>query len=491
MPNPAASQRILITGASGYIGNRLLDLLIDTDHDVVSMVRRPDQFKAAYQKEHTVCYGDTTDYDSLVKALKDIDTAFYFVHSLAEGDDFIESEKQSALNFVKAAEHNNVKRIVYLGGLFDDRTPLSLHLQSRKEVGDIIRQSRIHSITFRASIIIGSGSLSYELIRNLTERLPIMITPKWVRELAQPIGIRDVLRYLEDSITLPIGDHMIFEIGGSDRVSYSDIMKEYAKQRGLKRFIIPVPILSPKLSSLWLSLITPIYAQIGKKLIHSITSATVVKTVEHTYEYFPFKPLSISKAISRTLEQEDQDFLKSHWASSYSSSNYHDNWVEDSKGNKLIYTKKIHINLSKEHTFYPIQSIGGKNGWYFASWIWRLRGVIDVVLGGPGSKRGRKHPLYLNQGDFLDWWRVLIINPNQQLRLFAEMKLPGRAWLDFSLHEISSSQTELIISAIFEPKGLIGRLYWYALYPIHFYIFSGLLTKIKYLALQHVSKTAP
>ena len=485
MPNLINSQKILITGASGYIGNRLLDELLDTGHELFSMARRPDQFKAAYPKPHNVRYGDTQDYESLVKALKDIDIAFYLVHSLAENKNFIESEKQSALNFVKAAELNNVKRIIYLGGLFDENTRLSLHLKSRKEVGDIIRQSRIPSITFRASIILGSGSLSYELIRNLTERLPIMITPKWVRKLAQPIGIRDVLTYLKDSISLEINDHMIFEIGGSDRVSYSDIMREYAKQRGLKRIIIPVPILSPKISSLWLSLITPLYAKIGKKLIHSITSATVVKTEEQTYKYFPFKPLSMSESIARTLEQEDKDFLKSHWASSYSSSNYSDSWVEESAGNKLIYTKKIRINLPLSAAFYPIQVIGGKNGWYYADWIWRIRGFIDILFGGPGTRRGRKHPFNLNEGDFLDWWRVLHVNAPEQLRLFAEMKLPGRAWLDFSLKTTSDDVSELCISAIFEPKGLFGRLYWYSLYPIHFFIFSGLLRKIKFLAFKH------
>ncbi|MAQ64177.1 MAG: NAD(P)-dependent oxidoreductase [Actinobacteria bacterium] len=473
---------VLVTGASGYIGSCLLDILLDSPHTVYSMVRRPKQFKKSFARKHSIRYGDTNNYKSLVTALKGIDIAFYFIHSLAEGDDFIESEKLSAINFVKAAEENNVKRIVYLGGLFDDSQKLSLHLQSRNAVGDIIRNSSILSITFRASIIIGAGSLSYELIRNLTERLPIMITPKWVRVKAQPISIKDVLRYLSDSILLPIKQKMIFEIGGSDVVSYSDIMQEYAKQRGLYRIILPVPVLSPKISSLWLSLFTPLYAKIGKKLIQSIKSNTIVKNSDKTHDYFSFKTLNISDSIKFALDQEESDFFKSHWASSYSSSNYQDNWIENTEGNKLIYIKKIIFNVPIIDSFFPIQVIGGKNGWYFANWIWYLRGIVDVFLGGPGAIRGRKHSKNLTEGDFLDWWRVVVFNPPFQLRLYAEMKLPGRAWLDFSLKKLTETQTEVYISAIFEPKGLFGRIYWYSLYPIHFFIFTGLLNKIKILA---------
>ena len=279
MNNP----KILVTGASGYIGGRLVEDLLKLDHNVISMVRRPQQFQDMFPIKHPVRYGNTLEPQSLDDALKDIDIAFYMVHSLAHDDDFQSLERQSAENFVKAAEKNGVKKIVYLGGLFNTHRPLSAHLQSRKEVGDVFRKSRIPSITFRASIILGSGSLSFELIRNLTERLPVMITPKWVRVKAQPIGVTDVLSYLKESVSLTVNEHKIYEIGGVDQVSYSDIMLEYAKQRNLKRLIIPVPVLSPYLSSLWLSIFTPIYSNIGKKLINGIKIPTIVMDQKNIY----------------------------------------------------------------------------------------------------------------------------------------------------------------------------------------------------------------
>ena len=473
------NKKILVTGASGYIGGRLVDDLLKLEYPVISMVRRPDQFKNQFSQKHTIRYGDTLDKKSLDNALKDIDIAFYLVHSLAQGKDFSDLEIQSAKNFVKSAEKNNVKRIIYLGGLFNTHRPLSSHLKSRKEVGDVFRQSSIPSITFRASIILGSGSLSFELIRNLTERLPIMVTPKWVRVKAQPIGITDVLSYLKEAIHLTKSDHQIYEIGGVDQVSYADIMLEYAKQRQLKRLIIPVPVLSPYLSSLWLSVFTPIYANIGKKLINSIKIPTIVTQQQKTFSDFSIKPMTMSAAISKAIEREDSEFRRTHWASSFSSSNHEMDWCEQKRGNKLVYTKKILILKSQNSTFFKIQQIGGKKGWYYANFIWKIRGFIDVLFGGTGYKRGRKDPIKLNEGDFLDWWRVELFTPPVCLRLFAEMKLPGRAWLEFETKKISNNSCELFLSAIFDPSGLIGRIYWYSLYPIHFFIFNGLLKELK------------
>ncbi len=472
-------QRILITGASGYIGGRLLEALNKTEHVVISMVRRPEQFKKNFPLDHEVRYGDTLNQESLIKALKGIDIVYYLVHSLARKKDFSDAEITSANHFIEAAKINNVKKIVYLGGLFNPKSVLSRHLESRKKVGDILRNSEIPCITFRASIILGSGSISYEMIRNLTEKLPIMITPKWVRVKAQPIGVNDVISYLIKAIDLNINKSEIYEIGGQDQVSYSDIMKEYALQKKLTLFIIPVPFLSPYLSSLWLSFVTPLYAKVGMKLIKSIKNATIVNTPQKTNEAFNIHPMSMKKAIKKAIAAEEKNFIRTHWASAYSSSNVQMGWLEKQVGNKLIYTKKISVNTSINNTFNCIKAIGGKNGWYYATFLWKIRGYLDLMLGGPGHKRGRKNSVEINEGDFIDWWRVEQYSPPKLLRLFAEMKLPGRAWLEFELIKTSKDSCDTYISAIFDPSGLFGRIYWYSLYPIHFFMFDGLIKRIK------------
>lgn len=476
--------KVLITGASGYIGGRLLVDLVNRGYDVVSMVRRPNQFQQQVQVRHDIRYGDTYDIDSLHDAFDGIDIVFYLVHSLSQGRDFVSKELISIDNVITVAEQKQVSRIIYLGGLFKEGEVLSAHLDSRKQVGDRIRQSRIPSITFRASIILGSGSISYEMIRHLTERLPIMITPKWVRVRAQPIAISDVIQYLRMAIDVPITDHNydVYEIGGADVVSYKDIMLAYAKLRGLKRLILPLNVLTPTVSSYWVALFSPIYQTICKKLILSMRNSTIVTDIEKTMAVFKVQPMSMIAAIARAIECEEQQFVKTHWASSYSSSNYVNQWLEMVVGNKLIYVKKITVDCNLQDAFHPIQTIGGQNGWYYGSILWQVRGIIDIFLGGPGHKRGRKHPTHLSAGDFLDWWRVEQVNPPHILRLRAEMKLPGRAWLEFELRQVKKNQSAVFVSAIFEPAGMVGRVYWYLLYPVHFFMFNGLLRSIKKIA---------
>ena len=470
---------ILVTGASGYIGGRLLEELLARKLPVAAMIRRPDQFKERFSSVKDVRYGDAGDLDSLITAFEGVETLFYLIHSLSKPEGFSDHEANCARNVVEAAKKVGVKKIIYLGGLFDPTQRLSRHLKSRKNVGNILRASGIPTVTFRASIILGSGSLSFELIRSLTEKLPFMITPKWVRVKAQPIAIADVLSYLLAAIKLDLKKNEVFEIGGSDQVSYVDIMKEYAKQRDLKRFIVPVPVLSPYLSSLWLSLFTPLYASIGKKLICSIYNVSVVNDPKRAQERFNIKPMSMRDAIKRAIIKEDAQFRKTHWASAYSSSNYQNKWLSSQAGNKLVYTKHICIDQSIQNCFKPIQSIGGKNGWYFGQGIWVVRGLFDSLMGGPGLTRGRLHPELLKEGDFVDWWRVEQIKAPHILRLVAEMKVPGRAWLEFELKAVGDTQTHLFLSAIFDPSGFFGRLYWQVLYPVHFYMFSGLLKALK------------
>ena len=328
-------------------------------------------------------------------------------------------------------------------------------------------------------LILGSGSISFELIRNLTERLPLMITPKWVRVKAQPIGIRDVLMYLKEGLSIHHSDHRVYEIGGMDQVSYAEIMKEYAKQRGLKRLIIPVPILTPYISSLWLSIFTPIYSNIGRKLIDGIKIPTIVTQQEKTLSDFSIRPMSMANAIALAIQKDDMHMKRTHWASSFSSSNPNCDKFSSNKKNLLSYSRKVDITKSQHESFQFIQQIGGNNGWYFANYIWKIRGLIDALAGGPGYRRGRRDPKELHEGDFLDWWRVEKFTPPSCLRLAAEMKVPGFAWLEFKIHSEPNQYSTLQLSAYFLPSSWIGSMYWYILYPIHLIIFNGMTRNIK------------
>ncbi len=331
-------------------------------------------------------------------------------------------------------------------------------------------------IEFRASIILGSGSLSFELIRSLVERLPVMITPRWVRVPAQPIAINDVLSYLIAALDLPHFVHSTFEIGGTDQVGYADLMKEYARQRGLKRWLIPVPVLTPRLSSLWLGLVTPVFARIGRKLVESIRHSTVVRDPAALTE-FPIRPVGVRQAIADALRNEDQKLAQTRWPDALSSSGPAPRWFGVQFGPRLIDSRTLTLVASAEDAFTPIRCIGGKRGWYWANWLWRLRGTLDLLVGGVGLRRGRRDPERLRVGDTLDCWHVEAVEPNRLLHLAAEMKLPGRAWLEFEVTEDDGRAT-IRQTAIFDPVGLLGRAYWYTIYPLHQYVFAGMLRGI-------------
>ncbi len=360
----------------------------------------------------------------------------------------------------------------------DPEEKLSDHLKSRLEVGDFLRISGIQVIEFRASIILGSGSLSFEMIRTLVERLPVMIIPRWIRMAAQPIAIEDVLAYLMAAIELKTEKNEIFEIGGANKMSYQGIMKEYARQRGLRRIMIPMPVLTPKLSSLWLGLVTPLYARVGKKLIDSIKHPTVVRD-KRALEVFNIRPKSTKHAISQALCNEEREFAETKWSDALSAAgNVPRDWGGIRFGNRIIDARKVKVNVPPDKAFTPIRRIGGECGWYYANWLWNLRGFLDLLVGGVGVRRGRRDPEQAYIGDAIDFWRVQAYEPNKRLRLLAEMKLPARAWLTFDVEPDRDGGSIIHQTVEYDPIGLWGIAYWYLVYPLHLFIFPGMIRNI-------------
>lgn len=468
---------VLLTGGTGYVGGRMIPLLQGRqDIRLRIMARRPEFQRSRVDGQPEIVSGDVTKPGSLSEALEGVHTAYYLIHSMGSGSDFEDQDREAARNFAHAAREAGVKRIVYLGGLGDESEELSKHLRSRHEVGRVLRESEAQVIEFRASIIIGSGSLSFELIRSLVQKLPVMVCPRWVSTRAQPIAIEDILAYLNAALDHPSGDSQIYEIGGPDEVSYGDLMREYARQRGLKRLMIPVPFLSARLSSLWLGLVTPVYATIGRKLVESLRNPTIVNDLS-AREAFEIQPMSLSAAIDRALSNEDQEFASTRWQDAVSSSRAQTRYGGEQFGSRLVDCRTASVSVPPEDAFRPIQRIGGKQGWYYGNWLWKIRGFLDLLVGGPGLRRGRRHPEELNVGDTLDCWRVEKIDPPNVLRLYAEMRLPGRAWLEFSVQSTDEG-SEITQTAMFDPVGLFGLAYWYSIWPLHQFIFTGMLGNI-------------
>ncbi|MBN1348024.1 SDR family oxidoreductase [candidate division KSB1 bacterium] len=482
----AGKSKILLTGATGYIGGRLLRSLKEKGCHVRCMARRPEALKHQIDKRTEIVYGDPLKRESLDEGnvFKDIDVAFYFVHSLGSKESFLVQDRLAAQNFSEVAKANGVKRIIYLGGLADPDEQLSDHLKSRLETGDHLRISGIQVIEFRASIILGSGSLSFEMIRALVERLPVMIIPRWLRMAAQPIAIEDVIAYLIAAIDLKTDQSEIFEIGGANKMTYQGIMKEYARQKGLKRLMIPVPVLTPKLSSLWLGLVTPLYARVGKKLVDSIKHPTIVRD-RRALEVFDIKPKTGKNAITQALCNEEREFAETKWSDALSAAgNVPRDWGGVRFGNRIIDAREAKVNVPPEKAFEPIRHIGGDTGWYYANWLWNLRGFLDLLIGGVGVRRGRRDPEHAYIGDAIDFWRVQGYEPNKRLRLLAEMKLPAQAWLNFDVEPDPDKDGGSIIhqTVEYDPIGLWGILYWYLVYPLHIFIFPGLIRNIARIA---------
>jgi uncharacterized protein YbjT (DUF2867 family) len=478
-PNAAGPGLILLTGATGYVGGRLLRALAEPGHRVRCLARRPEALLSRVPAGTEVVAGDCLRRETLDPALAGIHTAYYLVHSMAAGAAFDEQDRHAARNFGEASRAAGVRKIVYLGGLGEEGAGLSSHLRSRQETGDVLRAaSGVPVVELRASIVLGSGSLSFELIRSLVERLPAMICPRWVETKAQPIAIEDLVAYLLAALDLDPGEGRTVEIGGADQVTYGDLMREYAAQRGLKRWLIPVPVLTPRLSSLWLGLVTPVYARVGRKLIEGVSNPTVVRD-DTARRLFPaIVPMGLKRSIERALANEDEEFAATRWSDALSSAGTAPGGYGGQRvGARLVDSRVVRVAATAAQAFTPIRRIGGERGWYYANFLWRLRGFVDLLAGGVGVRRGRRNPETLAVGDALDFWRVEAFEPDRRLRLAAEMKLPGRAWLEFEVTR-DEGGTTIRQTAEFDPSGLSGLLYWYGIYPLHVLVFRGMLRGI-------------
>jgi len=463
----------LLTGGTGYVGGHLLEALESEGVHVRCLARTPRKLLGRVADTTEVVQGDVFDKPSLARAMQGVTTAYYLVHSMGDEGDFEALERKAARLFGETAREAGVERIIYVGGL-GSGPDLSAHLETRQEVGRILRESGVPTLELRASIIIGAGSLSFEMIRSLVDRLPVMITPYWVRVPAQPIAIEDVVSYLVEARDLEFEESRVFEIGGADVVSYGEIMREYANQSGLQRLMIPVPVLTPTLSSLWLGLVTPLYAKVGRKLIEGVRNPTVVED-RSALTVFSVRPCGISEAIARALADEKRDSAGTRSSDAAGSGPDPDDSTVSRR--RIIDRRTMRVRGTASQAFEPVLRIGGDAGWYFGNSMWKLRGFIDSLVGGPGLRRGRRDPRDLRPGDTIDFWRVETMEPNRLLRLKAEMKLPGLAWLEF---EVTPDGTDARITqtAIFDPAGIGGILYWYLLLPVHNVMFAGMLRRI-------------
>ncbi len=468
--------KILLTGVTGYIGKRLLPVLVAHGHKVVCVVRDRNRLSLppSIVPLVDVVEADFFQKETLQAIPLDIDAAYYLIHSMSTSEKFMEMEQQCAVNFREAIERTSAKQVIYLSGIVNDAA-LSYHLSSRKMVEDALQSDKYSLTTLRAGIIVGSGSASFEIMRDLVEKLPIMIAPKWLRTLCQPIGVADVIRFLDASLLNQQTFNRNFDIGGPDILSYKDMLLGYARVRRIKRSIFIVPVMTPKLSSYWLYFITSTSFKLASALVDSMKVEVVCRDNEIN-QILGITPMSYSQAIERALAVIDDNQIVSSWKDAFSSSNLNfrisDFLSVPSHG--CFKDKKSYRVASHEKCVANIWSIGGSKGWYFANWLWLVRGFIDKLFGGVGLRRGRTHSTEIAPGDAIDFWRVLYANKEEsRLLLYAEMKLPGEAWLEFKV-----KGGRLFQVATFRPKGLLGRLYWIMLYPAHIFIFRIMARRI-------------
>jgi uncharacterized protein YbjT (DUF2867 family) len=481
--------RIAVTGATGYVGGRLVPRLLEQGYDVVAIGRSRRKLASRPWAEHpgmTLAEADViNDSASLENALKGCDVAYYLVHSmLPEHADFEQADKQAAQNFLQAAENAGVKRIIYLGGLGEDHPGLSKHLQSRAEVGRVLGSGTIPVTVFRAAMIMGSGSASFEILRYLVERLPVMITPKWVHTQTQPIAIRNVLTYLIECLTVPETIGAVFDIGGPDILDYADLMQLYSRVAGLPgRVILPVPFFSPGLSSRWIHFITPVAASIARPLAEGLRNPTVCQD-NRVRDLIPQTLLSCEESIQLALSCMRENTIETHWTDAGRIPPPEYIYPGDAKwsgGTAYLDRRQMVLQATPEAIWQPIVEIGGERGWYYGNVLWQLRGLMDFFLGGVGFRRGRRNARQLMPGDALDFWRVVEVKQPTQLALIAEMRLPGEALLTFDLTRQDTSEgcrTVVTQTARFVPRGLLGLAYWFLVTPLHNVVFNGMLRGI-------------
>lgn len=473
---------VLLTGANGYVGTRLLQVLAEAGHKVIALVRSSLRLTIPPHLESCVeiIEGDLLEPASLLAIPENIDVAYYLVHSMGhQARGFADLESRCAENFVQALSKTHVKQIIYLSGLAR-ASDLSEHMSSRQNIEVILKKASASLTTLRAGIVIGSGSASFEIVRDLVEKLPVMVAPKWVQSKCQPIGIADVLYYLERVAMQNQCLDQTFEIGGQDILSYKEMLLVLAEHRKLKRWIVTVPVLTPYLSSLWLYFITSTNFSIAKALVSSLKHDAVCHE-NRIAKIFDRKCLSYHESIEKAFVKIEQNAVVSSWKDAIVKSNLSPNLLEYIEVPKIACLKEVYeetYEQSRESILNRLWSIGGERGWYYMDWAWTLRGWIDQLFGGVGLRRGRTHPLRLNSGDALDFWRVLLADrENGHLLLYAEMKLPGEAWLEWRVIE-ENGRTKVCQTATFRPRGLLGRLYWYSLVPIHKFIFRGMCNSL-------------
>jgi uncharacterized protein YbjT (DUF2867 family) len=471
--------RVLVTGATGYIGGRLVPRLLEAGHTVRAFARDSARLQGRFHDAEIV-EGDLSDRGSIRRAMQGIDAAYYLVHSMSrERADFAAADREAAAAFADAAGESGVKRIVYLGGLGVEGATLSPHLRSRQEVGAVLRRGGVPVTEFRAAMIVGSGSASFEMMRYLTERLPVMIAPKWVSTPCQPIAVRDVLAYLVAAIAAPdagLGD-AIYEIGGADVLSYKEMMLQYAAIRGLRRTLVVVPFFTPRLSSAWVHLVTPIPSRIGRPLIDGLRSPVVIRDGSATRDFPTIRPIGFDEAVRRALDRYATLGPQTTWFDAYDVRKLPGNFVGSTEG-MLIDRRERETSASPAAVFAVFTALGGERGWLYADNLWALRGSIDRLVGGVGIRRGRRSAVGLRVGDAVDFWRVEAYEVDRLLRLRAEMRLPGYAWLEFETLVGEDGRTSLRQTAFFEPRGVFGYLYWYAVLPFHGLIFGNMASRI-------------
>ncbi len=477
--------KILLTGANGYIGMRLLPLLVEQGHDVVCAVRNPSRLSidASLRKSIAIITVDFLDKPESDLFPKNIDAAYYLIHSMtASTSDFDSKEEQSAQNFNTYLANTQCKQVIYLGGIANNNE-LSKHLRSRKNVEQILMQGKAPVTVLRAAIIVGSGSASFEIIRDLCEKLPLMITPKWVKTKCQPIAIRNVVEYLTGVLGNPSCIGQQFDIGGPDVLTYKQMMQQYAKNRKLRLYIFDVPIMTPKLSSYWLYFVTSTSYTLALNLVDSMRVEVITKD-KRLQQLLNIELISYNQAIALAFERIRQNQVVSSWKDSMVSGRFRkdlNRYIKVPEYGCVTDKKSIQVN-NPEGVLENIWSIGGSKGWYYGNALWKLRGYLDKLVGGVGLRRGRTHPDKIFPGDALDFWRVLLADKEaKRLLLFAEMRVPGEAWLEFEI----DANNMLHQTATFRPKGLWGRLYWYAMLPFHYFIFGGMIRNIANFKEEH------